>query len=422
MNDHNTRLPWSRRSAIVAAVLVAVGAAAATLGNSAKPNVDAKAAAAAAAIGPLPATALTVETVSPREVTMARTLAASGSVSARDELVIGADASGVRLLEVNVDVGSSVKRGQLLARGDNTQLLAQLAQLDAQVRQAHAEHAQAASNLDRAERIKDSGVYSEEAVQTRRTAAESAAAKLELALAQRQEMRVRIAHTRIHAPADGVIARRSATVGAVMQPGVELFRLIRDDEIEWRAELPDKVLEGVHAGAPVRVRVDGDRSVEGRVRLVAPTVDARTRNGMVYVSLPRGTPLKSGGHAQGEIQTGSARRWALPESVILSRDGQPFVFVIGDHDTVRAARVQTGARQGGMVEVIDLAPGAQVVATGAGFVKDGERVRVAAPGAPSAASTPSRGAPDVTTAPDPTAAPLVIPAAQPVVARPGART
>ena len=417
MNDDTMRLPWSRRGAIVAAVLVALSAGAAvTLANTGKPRPDAKPA--ASAIGPLPATALTVETVSPREVTMARTLAASGSVSARDELAIGADASGVRLLEVHVDVGSSVKRGQLLARGDDAQLLAQLAQLDAQVRQARAEHAQAAANLDRANRLEGSGVYSEEAVQTRRTAAESAAAKVELALAQRQEMRVRIAHTRVHAPADGVIARRNATVGAVMQPGVELFRLIRDDEIEWRAELPDQMLEGVQAGATVLVRVDGNRRVEGWVRQVAPTVDARTRNGMVYVSLPRGTPLKAGGHAQGEIQLGSSQRWALPDSVIQSRDGQAFVYVIGDHDTVRVARVQTGARDAGMVEVIGLAPGVQVVATGAGFVKDGERVRVAVSRPLDQGFdglSPNGGS-------GPATVPLVIPGTQPVLARPGART
>jgi len=323
------------------------------------------------------ATALTVETITPRQVTLARTLAASGSVQARDELIVGSDANGVRLLEVKVDVGAVVKRGQLLARGDDAQLLAQLAQQDATIRQARAELAQAQANLDRAESVKDAGVYSVEAIQTRRTSAEAAAARLDLALSQRQELAVRLAHTRVHAPADGVIARRSATLGAVMQPGMELFRLIRDDELEWRAELPDHALDSVKPGAAVKLRLDGQRVVEGRVRLVAPTVDARTRNGLVHVSLPKGTPLRAGGHAQGEIHVGSAALWTLPAAVLLSRDGQPFVYVIGDHGVARATPVQTGLRQDGLVEVRGLAPHAQVVATGAGFVKDGERVRVA---------------------------------------------
>lgn len=325
-----------------------------------------------------PAPALTVQTVSPQQQTLMRTLAASGSIQARDELSIGSDASGVRLLDVAVDVGSVVKRGQLLARGDDAQLQAQLAQQDALVRQARADLAQAQANLDRAESVKDAGVYSTEALQTRRTAAEAAAARLELAQAQRREFEVRIAQTRVHAPADGVIARRSATVGAVLQPGMELFRLLRDAQVEWRAELPDTALDGIQPGARVRLRIDGARSVEGRVRLVAPTVDAHTRNGIVYVSLPPGVPLKAGGHAQGEIEVGQTAAWTLPEAVLLSRDGHSFVYVIGDHGVAHAARVETGVRQDGRVEVRGLAPNASVVATGAGFVKDGERVRVAA--------------------------------------------
>jgi RND family efflux transporter MFP subunit len=367
-----------RRIGIAVTLTASTALAAAVLALS--QPVDAAAPASTAAIGLPPATALTVETVTPRQVTMARTLAASGSVQARDELLVGSDASGVRLLEVKADVGAVVRRGQLLARGDDTQLLAQMAQQDALVRQARAELGQALANLERAESLKDSGVFSVEVVQARSTAADAAAAKLDLAQAQRQELEVRLAHTRVLSPAGGVIAHRSATVGAVMQPGMELFRLMRDGEIEWRAELPDHALESVTPGAPVRVRIDDTRTVEGRVRLVAPTVDARTRNGVVHVSLPKftsGTPLRAGGHAQGEIQIGSAALWALPEAVLLSRDGQAFVYVIGDQGVARATRVQTGARHDGWVEVRGLAPGAQVVATGAGFVKDGERVRVA---------------------------------------------
>ncbi len=370
---------FERRAVVLAMGAVALAALVATLALSGKSAGATSRSTPMLTVPPLPATALTVDVVSPRQVTMVLRLAASGSVTARDELSIGSDASGARLLEVKVDVGAQVKRGQLLARGDDTQLLAQIAQQDAQIRQARAELTQAEANLERAERIKDSGVYSVEAVQTRRTGAKAAAAKLDLVQAQRRELEVQLAHTRVYAPADGVIARRSATLGAVMQPGAELFRLIRDDELEWRAEVPDHALQGVKPGAAVRVHLDETHAVEGRVRLVAPTVDAHTRNGLIYVSLPRGTPLKAGGHAQGELEIGSATLPALPESVFFHRDGQAFVYVLGEHGVARLTRVETGARQQGLVEVRGLGPATQVVATGAGFVKDGERVRVAAP-------------------------------------------
>lgn len=354
---------------------------AALLGGTALSLVGKERAPAGGAAPPPPA-ALTVDLTTPRLHTLPRSLAAGGSIAARDELVIGSDAGGVRLTEVLVEVGAQVRRGQLLARGDDAQLRAQLAQQDALIKQAQAERVQADANLERAERIVDSGIYSVETVQGRRTAALAAAARLELAQAQRRELEVRLAHTRIVAPADGVIARRSASVGQVMQPGVELFRLIRGGALEWLAELPDHALAQVRPGAPAQVLLDDGRRIDATVRLVAPTIDTRSRNGLVHVALPVEAPFKAGGHARGEIVVASATMLTLPEAVVQSRDGQPFVYVVGPDEVARRTRIATGSRQRGLVEVTDgLAPDARVVATGAGFVKDGERVRIA-PAAP----------------------------------------
>ncbi|WP_127996252.1 efflux RND transporter periplasmic adaptor subunit [Piscinibacter defluvii] len=332
----------------------------------------------AADVAPGAAAALTVDLVRPSTRTLPRSLAASGSLAARDELIVGSDANGVRLTEVLVEVGARVRRGQLLARGDDAQLQAQLAQQEALIRQAQAEKVQADANLERAERIVDSGIYSVETVQARRTAALAAAAKLELARAQRQELEVRLAHTRVLAPADGVIARRSASVGQVVQSGVELFRLIRGGELEWLAELPDHALGQVQPGAAAQIVLADGRRMDGTVRLVTPTVDTRSRNGLVHVALPAEATLKAGGHARGEIVVASATILTLPESVVLSRDGQPFVFLVGADGVARLTRISTGTRQRGLVEVTGgLEPDAPVVSAGAGFVKDGERVQVA---------------------------------------------
>lgn len=375
------RLAARRPLALAMGLVAFAGAGAALLGQE---RADARPGAV-----PLAPAALTVAVTSPQMVTLPRSLAAQGSVSARDELVIGADANGVRLTTLLADTGDTVRRGQLLARGDDAQLRAQLAQQHALVRQAEVELAQAEANLERADRVQDSGIYSVEAVQTRRTAAQAAAAKLALAQAQQAELEVRLAHTTVHAPADGVIARRSASVGMVMQPGVELFRLIRDDELEWLAELPDHALLRIQAGAVARIRLDDGRELEGRVRKVAPTIDPRTRNGLVHVALPAGSPLRAGGHARGEIVVAESPMLALPEGVVQVRDGQPFVFTVGADGVAQRTRIETGSRQRGLVEVTaGLAAEARVVATGAGFVKDGERVRVETPAA-SAAATPT---------------------------------
>jgi HlyD family secretion protein len=325
---------------------------------------------------PAPVPSITVTVLSPKNEGFMRTVSATGTVNARDELLIGSDASGLRLMEVLVDVGSTVRKGQLLARADDAQLRTQLAQQVAQIKNAEAEHAQALANLERAERLAD--YYSVETVQTRRTAAATAAAKLELAVAQRDELQVKISHTRVVAPAAGVIARRSATVGAVVQQGTELFRMLRDGELEWRAELPSHSLTQVEVGAAVRILLDSGDWLQATVRMVAPTMDSTTRNGLVYVSLPRHTSLKAGAHARGEIILEAAEALSLPDASVLTRDGNAYVYAVGSDNVARLTRIATGARQKGRVEVTSgLKPEDRVVGTGAGFVKDGDLVRVA---------------------------------------------
>jgi len=323
-------------------------------------------------------TGVTVSLVSPTPMQFARSIPATGTVAARDELIIGSDATGVRLTEVLVEVGSVVQRGQLLARGDDALLRAELAQRDASVRQAQAELLQATDNLERAERVKDSGVYSAEALQTRRHNAMAVQAKLELAQAQKRELDVRIAQTRVLAPSAGVVSKKLATVGQVVQPGSELFRLIKDGQLEWMAELPAHSMTQVQPGASVRVRLDGAEAIDATVRLVAPTLDATTRNGVVYVALPKGSTIKAGTHANGEILIRQVRGLALPEAAVLTRDGYPLVFVVSGDGTAHMKRIETGMRLRGLVEVtsgLDVVD--KVVGIGAGFVKDGERVRVA---------------------------------------------
>jgi HlyD family secretion protein len=126
------------------------------------------------------------------------------------------------------------------------------------------------------------------------------------------------------------------------------------------------------------VMLDDGRAVEAKVRLVAPTIDTGTRNGLAYLALPKDAGFKAGAHAKGEILLAAAEALAVPESAVLIRDGYPFVYVLGPGNIARQTRIEAGARQNGKVEVIaGIDAKARVVDTGAGFVKDGELVRVA---------------------------------------------
>lgn len=361
-------LTLPKKSAIAGAVLAVFGGGALALLGDAEAEAPAV---------PAPRASITVQLVAPSSATFEQAIAATGTIRARDELIVGSDASGVRLLEVLVEAGSVVRAGQLLARADDAQLSAQLAQQRAAVRQAQAEAALARVNAERADRLRQSGVYSTETWQTRNTEAVAADARLALAVARRRELEVMLSHTRVVAPADGVIASRSATVGAVMQPGVELFRLIRGGELEWLAELPNHSIGKVAPGAMAQLTLDDGRTIEAPVRLVEPTMDRGTRYGLVHVALPPAGALFAGSQARGRIRVGTVQGAALPESAVFTRDGYPFVYVLDESNVAHRRRVETGARQGGLVQVAGLAPGARVVGAGGGFVKDGELVLVA---------------------------------------------
>ncbi|MBS1173742.1 MAG: efflux transporter periplasmic adaptor subunit [Proteobacteria bacterium] len=310
-----------------------------------------------------------------------QTLSANGNIAAWQEAVIGAENSSLRLTEVLVNVGDTVKKGQLLARVASETVEAELAQSRAAVTEAQATLAEARANADRARLLQPKGVISAQQFNQLVTAEQTAAARLASAQARVRTDEVRLAQMRVVAPDDGVISARAATVGSLTQPGQELFRLIRGGRLEWRAEVTADELGRLRPGTPaVLLAPDGAR-VSGKVRVVAPTVDPQTRNALVYVDLPTpaaGGALRAGMFARGEFELGPATALTLPQSAVLLREGFAYVFRI-EGDKVAQTKIAVGRRAGERIEITGgLEPGASVVAQGAGFLADGDTVRVVA--------------------------------------------
>ncbi len=372
----------------VAALLCTLVALAAGAADD-KPKAGAPAAAKAA---------LTVTAVQPQRADIATTLVANGNIAAWQEAIVGAQGSGWQLAEVRVNVGDVVKRGQVLARFVANLAQADLAQSKAAVAEAEAMLAEAAANAQRARDLQPSGVLSAQQINQLLTAERTAQARLQAVRAAAQVQQLRLAQTEVLAPDGGVISARSATVGAVVPAGMELFRLIRQGRLEWRAEVAAPELAQIRPGQAVRVTAAGVAPVTGRVRMVAPTVDAATRNGLVYVDLPQpgagglsGAPggARAGMFARGEFETGSVSALMLPQGAVLLRDGFSYVFRLGADDKVAQVKVSVGRRMGERIEITGgLDPAARVVASGAGFLADGDTVRVvtAAPQAQTAAA------------------------------------
>jgi RND family efflux transporter MFP subunit len=184
-----------------------------------------------------------------------------------------------------------------------------------------------------------------------------------------------------------VISARSATVGALTQPGQELFRLIRGGRLEWRAEVNAADLVKLKPGGVATVTTPTGAQVQGQVRMVAPTVDPQTLNGLVYVDLPptaADNGLRAGSFVRGTFELGRARALSVPLSAVVLRDGFAYVFQLDAADAqgqarVRQTKVRIGQRHGDQVEVAaGLAEQARVVARGGGFLADGDQVRVVA--------------------------------------------
>jgi RND family efflux transporter MFP subunit len=354
-------------------------------GSAPPPGKDGATAAAAAK------PALSVQAVSPQSTPLTLNLAANGSVAAWQEASVGSETNGWRLAEVRVNVGERVQRGQVLATFANEMAQAELAQSKAAVAEAEATLADAAANAQRARDLQASGALSAERINALLTAERTAQARLEAQRAQLRVMQIRLTQTQLLAPDSGVISARNATVGAVVPAGQELFRLIRGGRLEWRAEVAATELGRVQPGQAVTVTPAGGTPVAGRVRMVAPTVDAATRNGLVYVDLPQPGAAKAGMFARGEFAVGQGQGLTLPQAAVVLRDGFSYVFTIERDNRVRQAKVTTGRRVGERIEIVSgLAADARVVASGVGFLADGDLVRVVSGSAGNgAAASPS---------------------------------
>lgn len=368
-----------RRGLLVLAVLALLGAA--LLGGAVLMRADIAAllgrpAPAPAPLAAEPPPALTVSVAPAAMLAFPRIVVGDGSVVAWQELVIGAEAGGLRVAEVTVEEGDTVRAGQPLVLMDERLLRAVLGQAEAAVAEAGAALRNARQDLARATDLSRSGSAPRQTLELREATAMQAEARLASATARREEVAARLAQARITAPADGIVSRRSVLPGNVTASGQEMLRLIRDGRLELDARVPELELAALRPGQPVRV-IHGDRVVAGTVRAVAPTVSADTRLGLVHVALPADSGLRPGMFARAEIRPGDAPGLAVPQSALLFRDGRPAVLVLaGEHVALRP--VATGRRAGGMVEVTSgLAEGERVVVSGAGFLGDGDRVRVA---------------------------------------------
>lgn len=321
--------------------------------------------------------ALTVNVVQPQQQRWPQNLQLNGALAAWQEATISAETGGLRITALHADVGSVVKRGQLLAELFSAGVAAELRQAEAALAEARVMLAGARSDLARAQAVKDSGALSAQKSEQYALAVDTAVAGVTSAEAKLASARITLAQTRIVAVDDGVITKRSATLGTVVSSGSELFTLQRQSRVEWRAEVAAQQLPLVKPGQPALLTLSDGRQVAGKVRQLAPALDSSTRLALAYVDVAAGSPARAGMYASGRILLGDAPALTVPASAVVVRDGHSYVFVVDGHAVVTQREVKVGRRQDQRVELLSgLTAGERLVQSGGGFLNDGDHVRI----------------------------------------------
>ena len=323
--------------------------------------------------------ALTVTVVQPEQQNWKQTFTANGNIAAWQEVVIGSELSGQRLTRVNVNVGDEVKRGQVLAEINSDTIRADLAAAKASYAEAQAVLADAVTNNKRIQQLRNTGAISAQELTQYQTSQATAQARLDASRAQIESNQLRLAHTQVISPDNGVISARTATVGSLAQTGQELFRLIRDHRLEWRAEVTTSDLYKLKQGMNARIFSPdpAQPAITGKVRIIAPVIDPQTRYGLVYVDLPATQAVRMGMFVKGEFDLGEKPALTIPQTALLLRDGFAYVFIVGKNNRVAQQKVTVGRRLADRVEILDLPANVKLVASGTGFLTDGDLVTVA---------------------------------------------
>jgi HlyD family secretion protein len=364
-------LPQSRRGRLLAAIGITVALLAVLIlvlrGGSTRMHAPVAAAAAPAV------TTKTLETMQ-----VARGVVANGTVYAWQEIIVGPEVGGYRVAAVNVEVGDRVRKGQELVQLSEDLLASDVTSKRANLEQAQASLENAESAYRRATSLSGSGVLSQSDLDKLRAEELAAKARVEVSKAELQASDLRLRHTRVTAPDDGVISARSVNVGQVAQVGTEMLRLLRKGRVEWRAEIPESRIREIHVGQSVKLTTADGAQLDGKVRAIAPTIESSTRAGLVYVDIPStGAAARPGMFARGEILLGQSAASMVPLSSVVTQDGYTYVFVVNEQQLVVRRRVETGAVRDKQIEIVGgVEPGERIVDKGAGFLKDGDRVRV----------------------------------------------
>src|SRR2546427_7402658 len=351
------------------------------------------------------------------ERTVARTVSATGTLAADEQVVLGTKVAG-RLAEITVDLGTRVKRGQMIGKLDQSDFKLRVDQAEAALQQARVRLGlpptgpderidpektaivrQARAMLDDARLIRDRSVKLMEMELIARQQLDSVEAGLQVAegryhdaleerrnrqavIAQRRSeldlARQQLADTVILSPLDAAVSLKQASVGEYLTAGAPIATLVRMHPLRLRVPVPEREGAGVRAGHAVTLTVEGDPTVyRGRVVRLSPIVQEQNRTLLVEAEVPNEKGfLRPGSFARVDIMTEVSKPVVtVPASPIIVFAGVEKVLIVRQGKTAEV-RVTTGRRLGEDVEIVDGLKKGEPVVTRPGNLTGGQPVKV----------------------------------------------
>jgi RND family efflux transporter MFP subunit len=318
-----------------------------------------------------------VTVATPAQEAVTRIANATGTLAARVDMPVGVVGEGGSVVAVNVQPGDWVRKGQVLATIERSVQSQQIVQLAAQVEVNRADAKLAQSNLDRARALVSDGFISKADIDQRTATRDAAVARVNVSIAQLNQMRAQVGRLDIRAPEAGLVLTRAVEPGQVVSGGSGiLFRIARGGEMELRALLSENELAALREGTVAKVTPAGlTQTFEGKVWQIAPVIDQTNRQGIARIALPYNIALRPGGFANAQIAMESVSAAVLPESAVQSDIRGSFVYVVGKDNKVERRAVTTGAvTSAGIAITQGLTGKEKVVLYAGGFLNPGETV------------------------------------------------
>lgn len=351
------------------------------------------------------------------ERTVARTVSATGTLAADDQVVLGTKVAG-RLAEVPIDLGTRVRRAQVIGRLDQSDFKLRVEQAEAALQQARVRLGlsptgpderidpektaivrQARAMLDDARLNRDRSVKLAEMELIAKAQLDSVEANLQVAEARYQdaleEVRTRqaivsqrrseldlarqqLADTVIYSPLDGAVSLKQASIGEYLGAGAPIATLVRTHPLRLRVPVPEREGAGVRAGHAVTLTVEGDPTVyRGRVVRLSPIVQEQNRTVMVEAEVPNEKSfLRPGSFARVDIMTEVSQPVVtVPATALIVFAGVEKVMVVRQGKTAEV-RVTTGRRLGEDIEIVEGLKRGEDVVTSPGNLTGGQTVSV----------------------------------------------